>query len=124
MVRTTLVQGGELPTQTDFDLCKGINHPWDRVDVPNLGPPQMGWRLSLRCLRCHSERHDLISPVTGEVMARRYIYTSGYIREGSGRPIRTELRLSMFEHWKEELQKTEQIANVMAEKTTRRRTKK
>lgn len=111
-----------MPTQRDFDLCKGINHPWDRVDAPELGPPVMGWRLSLRCLRCRSERHDLISPVSGEIMQRRYIYTPGYLGpKGSGRPIRADLRQAMFERWKEELQRTEQLANVMASNGKKRR---
>lgn len=113
-VRLVVVKGGERPSEAQYALCKTINHSWDRVDNPELPAPDIGWRLSLRCIRCQSERHDLISPVTGEVMARRYVYPDGYLTpKGTGRVMRTDLRRGLFEMWKTQLRETEQIARVL-----------
>lgn len=112
--RLVMVKGGERPSREEYTLCKTISHSWDRVDNPELPAPEMGWRLSLRCIRCQSQRHDLISPATGVVMSRRYVYPDGYeTPKGQGHLLRTDLRRGLFEIWKNQLRETEQIARVL-----------
>lgn len=57
--------------------CRTYGHAWDEFYPDDLGPPMFGWRLSLRCVRCATERHDTIDHI-GQVGSRRYIYPDGY----------------------------------------------
>ena len=40
----------------DFLGCRTYNHAWERFSPIDLEAPWYGWRLSLRCIRCASER--------------------------------------------------------------------
>lgn len=81
-----------------FLQCRTYNHAWDRFNPIDLDAPWYGWRLSLRCMRCSTERHDNIAYGTGEVMGRRYIYAEGYQYAGEKdeRPSKEEFREELF----------------------------
>ena len=65
----------------DYVRCRTYSHAWDEFYPIDLAPPLYGWRLSLRCTRCGTERHDTCS-FSGAVMSRRYIYPEGYAQKG------------------------------------------
>jgi hypothetical protein len=56
--------------------CRTYGHAWDEYSRPDL-PDTAGWRLSLRCARCSTERHDVIDLIGG-LSERRYVYPEGY----------------------------------------------
>lgn len=57
--------------------CRLYGHAWDEFYPIDLARPVAGWRLSLRCTRCTTERHDLIGR-TGDLEGRRYAYPEDY----------------------------------------------
>lgn len=61
-----------------FLRCRAYHHAWDDVDSLHWHPT-MGEPLTLRCMRCGSERRDQIGYSTGELVTRRYVYTAGYL---------------------------------------------
>jgi hypothetical protein len=65
------------PDEGAFVRCRTYGHAWEEWFPADLGPPRYGWRLSLRCTRCTTERHDEIGR-NGDVEGRRYIYVDGY----------------------------------------------
>lgn len=58
-------------------MCKTIGHAWDEF-TPLMKRSQMGYRLSLLCVRCTTERHDIVSIVDGRLIQREYRYVEGY----------------------------------------------
>ena len=113
------VRGGNQPNTVDFHDCRTFGHSWDRYFPQNMERPPFGWRLSLRCTRCTCERHDLISPINGEVMARSYYWPEGYLMDkGVERPSREDLRVEMFRSLRAQLREHNQIALATA-KTAR-----
>lgn len=109
-ISPTYVRGGKRPTEDDFTMCRTIGHAWDNF-YPNLEPPSMGWRFSLRCARCTSERHDIVGPRDGAVWARQYAWPDGYrLQRGVERPTRPDLRRAVFDRLREELVSNNQIA--------------
>jgi hypothetical protein len=60
---------------TGIDTLPGAQNPITRY--------LRGSRLLFRCLRCGTYREDVISRVTGDVMARRYVHPKGYEIEGT-----------------------------------------
>ncbi len=89
---------GSDPTPADQMLrCRVVGHQWDDFYPTNLSPPAFGWRLSLRCARCTTERHDLISFREGDVLAREYRYVDGYQQRRDERLDRPELRMALYE---------------------------
>lgn len=64
-----------------YVACRTLGHAWDDDPLPvPVGTPRPGGTvpLWLRCHRCATERHDLCSPYSGDVEARRYVYPPGY----------------------------------------------
>lgn len=57
--------------------CKLLGHAWDEF-LPMKKPARFGDRISFLCVRCQSERHDIVSWVNGDLLQRSYIYTDGY----------------------------------------------
>ena len=41
-------------------------------------PAKSGDRLSVLCVRCTTERHDIVSLIDGELLGREYVYPEGY----------------------------------------------
>ena len=62
---------------TGFLLCRTLGHAWDVVDVYGVSRFD-GSPIWLRCQRCGTERHDTVSPTTGELYARAYVYDPDY----------------------------------------------
>jgi hypothetical protein len=91
----------------DFLACRTYNHAWDKFNPIDLEAPWYGWRLSLRCLRCGTERHDNIAYGTGEVMGRRYIYAEGYQYQGEDTPKKEQFREELFTKLRSELKATQ-----------------
>lgn len=60
----------------DFTKCRTFGHTWD--EVPNTWRPQSGTLITLRCTRCGTIREDVVSPLTGALYGRYYIYPAGY----------------------------------------------
>lgn len=80
-----------------FVRCRALGHTWEGyVPFPPMAAPSFGWRMSLRCASCGTERHDLVSHRDGDVLAREYRYPDGYQISGGGfAPSRGEYRLAL-----------------------------
>jgi len=63
--------------QANYLLCRSLGHAWDVVDADRV-PKQGGMPVWLRCERCGTERHDAVSPTTGELWGRSYVYDTSY----------------------------------------------
>lgn len=83
-------------SQDSFVRCRTYNHAWEEFYPDLMDPPAFGWRLSLRCIRCSTERHDTISYATGQLMNRRYIYPDGYKMARDETPTREVFREELF----------------------------
>jgi len=78
--------------------CRTYGHAWDEFAPVGMDDPAYGWRLSLRCIRCTTERHDVIDTI-GAVSERRYIHPDGYdLATGTDhRLTRPEYRQMLYE---------------------------
>lgn len=81
-----------------FLQCRTYSHSWEEITPPEFSgrAARWGFRFSLRCTRCGSERHDVIDG-QGGLSVRTYNYAHGY-REVSGEefdapPSRADFRL-------------------------------
>jgi hypothetical protein len=83
-----------VPT-TDFTRCGTFGHAWFDVDSSHWQTDR-GTPLTLRCERCMTERRDVISRTTGELVGRHYIYPSGYHYSAGARPSRDDFRLALL----------------------------
>lgn len=108
----TSIRGGDT-TGLDQSMlrCRVYGHSWDEFYPDDLETPAYGWRLSLRCTRCTTERHDVIDSI-GQVSMRRYIYVEGYQVERDEKPTREELRLTMFNRIRARLAKVDAIGDM------------
>lgn len=83
----------------DMVRCRTYGHAWEEVDVPFTVPigSQRVWqyRLSLRCIRCTTVRHDVIDAY-GDVAGRWYDYPEGYGWAIDDLPTRSEFRLMLL----------------------------
>ena len=73
--------------------CKVVGHSWDDF-VPHRKPPAFGDLMAWLCVRCTTERHDIVSWVDGSLVAREYRYPEGY--HLAERHRRDELRLALM----------------------------
>ena len=64
------------PSPSDFLMCRTLGHAWD--EIASDGPAVGGDPWWLRCVRCSTERHDVVSWMTGELIGRSYVYADGY----------------------------------------------
>lgn len=74
--------------------CKTVGHQWDDF-TPHRKPPAFGALQAWLCIRCTSERHDVVSWVDGSLIAREYRYPEGY--RLAERYRRHELRLNLLQ---------------------------
>lgn len=65
----------ELPTA--YLHCRTFGHPWEEFVPVGMRKPEHGFRFSLLCVSCGTERHDLLN-LAGEVVTREYRYASAY----------------------------------------------
>lgn len=61
----------------DYVRCRTYGHAWDDF-LPMRKPAKFGDRLSLRCIRCATERHDIVSWVDGSLLQREYQHPEDY----------------------------------------------
>jgi hypothetical protein len=107
--RTTAIVGGDRVGIDESILrCRTWGHAWDEYFPDDLGPPSFGYRSSLRCTRCTTERHDVID-INGDVGQRRYIYPEGYQLARDETPTRSEMRLALFDRVRAKLVKAHAI---------------
>ena len=88
-------------TTADFEqmqrrlVCDTIRCAWDVVD--SVWKPMFGTPVTLRCMRCASERHDTINSL-GQVASRRYVRPGWWKKYPKGtRPTHAEFRLMLIE---------------------------
>lgn len=106
-----------VPGDDEFRECRTLGHAMFRFQANDLDRPDFGWRLSVRCERCSTQRHDIIDHRTGSIIGRRYIWPDGYLLEpGLGRTTRDEMRESLFERLRKELDEHNAISTAMAER--------
>lgn len=60
----------------DYLRCRAFVHHWEEF-VPRKRKPSFGFRISLLCTSCGTERHDIIDTVGG-LADRQYTYPDGY----------------------------------------------
>jgi hypothetical protein len=109
------VRGADI-TDDAFIRCRSYNHSWDEFFPIDLEEPWYGWRLSLRCIRCSTERHDTID-FKGQVMSRRYIYPEGYQQKGEDKMDRTVFREELFSRLRGQLEKAHGIGGEVPKVT-------
>jgi hypothetical protein len=61
----------------NFLFCRTFGHRWEEFVAVGKAKPITGFRLSLRCTSCATERHDGID-ATGHVGTRQYVQPNGY----------------------------------------------
>jgi len=60
----------------EYNQCHAIGHSWDPIPVTR--PPSFGAAVDLRCINCTTVRRDILSRVTGQLLARYYDYEEDY----------------------------------------------
>lgn len=65
----------DLPTH--YLKCRTFGHAWEEFVPVGMRAPQFGFRFSLLCTSCASERHDLVN-TQGQLLQREYRYQAGY----------------------------------------------
>lgn len=75
--------------------CRTLRHAWDDFIPRDMPAPQWGHRVSLRCLRCTTERHDVIDRL-GQLSQRTYIYPTDYALTADETPDIQQLRLMLI----------------------------
>lgn len=84
--------------QVAFIECKTYGHSWDEYNPRNVPMDKGSFdRLTLRCTRCGSTRHDEFDRV-GEVVRRNYVNPDGYKSAADEKPSRAALRLMLHGH--------------------------
>lgn len=62
-----------------YAACRGpVRHAWDHIPADGSRRPQFGTLALFRCIRCGTERHDIFSRATGELLHRSYRWPEGY----------------------------------------------
>jgi hypothetical protein len=76
--------------------CNALGHAW--FDVPSDWRTSFfGEQLTVRCERCGSERRDVLSGVTGELIYRVYVKPESYAYPKGMRPSRRMFRMMLLE---------------------------
>jgi hypothetical protein len=81
----------------EYVECKAIGHNWERFQPIGMERPYFGWRLSLVCTTCETERHDIID-ANGNVGSRTYYYPEDY--KTAEKLTRDELRRMLAKKYK------------------------
>ncbi len=78
----------------EYIECRALLHAWE--EIPYDGNAPYRWRaatrstivLQFRCLRCSTNRYDVWSRVTGDLVERAYRTPNGYsLPKGKGRKV-------------------------------------
>ena len=76
--------------------CNALGHAW--FDVPSDWSTGFGGeQLTVRCERCGSERRDVLSSVTGDLIYRHYVKPESYTYPKGQRPTRKAFRMMLLE---------------------------
>lgn len=118
--KTTVIRGDV--TDADLVRCRVLRHPWDDFNPVGLRNPSFGTRVSLRCMRCGTERHDVYDS-NGEVAYRRYIYVEGYQYAKDERPSAAQFRVLLMKAQRKERRRIREVANQVS-RTSNRPTRK
>jgi hypothetical protein len=73
-------------------------------------PAKFGDRLSLRCIRCQTERYDIVSWVDGSLLQREYVHPEGYAM--AEKHTRSEFRATLIGLYRDEAKRAEQAEHV------------
>lgn len=84
-----------LELRLEYEQCRVWGHAWEDFTPEGKRPADWGTRFSLRCIRCMTERHDLIDAY-GSLSTRQYIYPDDYKMVGDEMPTREDLRLDLL----------------------------
>jgi hypothetical protein len=76
---------------TEYLHCRTFGHNWEEFVPVSMRRPQFGFRFSLLCTTCGTERHELIASRSGQLLQRAYEYPDGYSLDF--RPQRDECRV-------------------------------
>lgn len=72
--------------------CKTYGHSWDEYNPSDGDLDGWAYRLTLRCTRCTTTRHDYLDKA-GELGRRHYSYPDGYRDPKEQKRKRPEMRL-------------------------------
>lgn len=61
----------------EFLKCRAFGHRWEEFVPVGKRKAEFGFRFSLLCTTCGTERHDLLD-TNGFVASREYVYSDGY----------------------------------------------
>lgn len=78
----------------EYEKCRVWGHAWEDF-IPERRSPGWGSRFSLRCVRCTTERHDVIDSL-GDLSQRSYVYPDDYRLAKDETPTRASLRLDLL----------------------------
>ena len=80
----------------DYTRCRTIGHAWFEADT-EWDTSFPGTQMTLRCERCMTERREVWSRTTGDLVYRHYNYPDGYIQEWGGNfPTKDDFRLALL----------------------------
>lgn len=82
-----------LSVRAEYVRCRTWGHAWEEF-VPRGTRPRWGELFTLRCVRCGTERHDVINAL-GALGQRRYIYPDDYKLALDETPTRDAFRLEL-----------------------------
>lgn len=74
--------------------CRTLGHAWDDFVPQGMKRAAFGTRLSFRCVRCTTIRHDICSWIDGSLVSRSYQYPDVYALDG--KHARAEFRLALM----------------------------
>lgn len=107
-------------TDADMIRCRVARHMWDDFEPTEMRSPSWGTRVSFRCLRCASERHDVYDSL-GEVGYRRYIYVEGYQYAKGERPSAAEFRVMLMKEQRRERRRAREAKTAKKRTPAKRR---
>lgn len=79
----------------EYERCRVFGHAWEDFIPSGKRPAGWGSRFSLRCVRCTTERHDVIDAL-GDLAERQYVYPDDYKLARDETPTRQSLRLDLL----------------------------
>jgi hypothetical protein len=102
-----VVVARRLTLRLEYEKCRVWGHAWE--DFIPMGKRQPGWgnRFSLRCVRCTTERHDVIDAL-GDLSQRTYEYPEDYKLAKDETPTRGQLRLELLGEMRSTARRTNQ----------------
>ena len=62
---------------TEYVVCRTFGHAWEEFIPVGMRKPEHGFRFSILCVSCGTERHDLLN-LAGELIQREYRYAPAY----------------------------------------------